>query len=110
MKLLKACNSWVFFQKLRAFRENLASFKKAKSSKFAAEDDWDNKFPQRLQKLVFFKKKVGRFSEKKFPSLKTAKISKYAAEFDWKYQLSQSLQYFFEKSFLKEVFEFFYNR
>ena len=42
-----------FFQKIRIFRENLASFKIAKGSKFAAEFDWNNKFPQRLQKMVF---------------------------------------------------------
>ena len=89
------CKSWVFFQKLRAFRENLASLKIAKGSKFAAEGDWNNKLPQRLQKLVFSKKKVGKFSEKKFLFLKTAKSSKYAAELQWKYKLSQSLPYCF---------------
>ena len=45
-----------FFQKIRVFRENFASFKIAKGSKFAAEGDWNNKLPQRLQKLLFLKK------------------------------------------------------
>ena len=63
-KITQSVQKLGFFQKIRGFRETIASFKIAKGSKFAAEFDWNNKFPQRLQKLVFSKKKIGKFSEK----------------------------------------------
>ena len=63
-KITQSVQKLGFFQKIRGFRETIASFKIAKGSKFAAEFDWNNKFQitnnkflQRLQKLVFSKKK-----------------------------------------------------
>ena len=59
-KITQSVQKLGFFQKIRVFRENLASFKIAKGSKFAAEFDWNNKLPQKIQKLVFSKKKKSR--------------------------------------------------
>ena len=58
-KITQSVQKLGFFQKIRGFRETIASFKIAKGSKFAAECNWDQKVSQSCECLCFWLRKLG---------------------------------------------------
>ena len=69
------------------FEKNPIFQKSDKGSKFAIECDWNNKFSQNVQVLVFWKKPTG--FQKKMIFFKIVKNSKFAEKRDWFSDISQ---------------------
>ena len=69
------------------FEKNPTFQKSDKGSKFAIECDWNSKFSQNVQVLVFWKKPSG--FQKKMIFFKIVKNSKFAEKRDWFSDISQ---------------------
>ena len=88
------------------FLKKLNKIKIGKGSKFVAEYDKKTQSSQNVQNLIFKKKKLDDFFQKKHEFLKIAKDSKIVEKCDWNITISQKVPFllkideFFEKNWI----------